>query len=92
MKGGRIDASTKESVESFKLTLDDILVFATGASSIPPTGFFPSPEIQFHSTSPLPVANTCGVTLHLPLGTQEYEVFKYNMCLGITNAVGFGQV
>ena len=58
--------ATKGSTESFELALEDILVFVTGASSIPPTEFVPSPEIHFHTTSPMPVANVVSrYTCHL---------------------------
>lgn len=78
--------------ERFKLTLEDILVFTTGASAVPPMGFDLTPKIIFHSTSPMPKANTCVPSLSLPLGTKEYECFKYRMAFGISNAFGFSDV
>ena len=63
-----------------------------GGFSTLPTGFIPPPKITFSRTSSLPVANTCGNTLTLPLAMWDYAAFKYYMCIGITNAVGFGSV
>ena len=74
--------------ESFQVYLGDILVFSTGASSIPPMGFDMDPTITFHSTSPLPLANTCANTLQLSLLAD----IQRNFCSGVCNAVGFGQV
>jgi hypothetical protein len=82
--------------EEFHLTLEDILVFATGVSAIPPIGFIPHPSIVFHEAknSLSPMANTCTNTLKLPLKicNTSYEVFKYNFVYGIANTAGFGQV
>ena len=36
-----------------------------------------------------PEANTCSNIMKLSLLTSAYESFKYNICFGITNAVGF---
>ena len=78
--------------ECFKLTLEDILVFATGASAVPPMGFDLTPKITFHHTSPMPIANTCIPSLSLPLGIKEYKRFKYMMSFGISNTFDFSDV
>lgn len=82
----------KSNQECFKLTLEGILVFTTGASAVPPMGFDLTPRIIFHSTSPFPKANTCVPSLSLPLCIKEYECFKYKMAFGILNTAGFSDV
>ena len=84
--------SEQEVLETFQVSLGDVLAFATGASAIPPMGFNPTPAIKFHSTSPFPLANTCANTLSLPLFSHSHEGFKHSFCYGICNAIGFGQV
>ena len=79
-------------VKTFFITLENILIFTTGANSVPPMGFYPTPSIRFHKKSFFPEANTCANILSLPLNIGSYETFKYYFCFGITNAVGFGQV
>ena len=56
-------------------SLEDVLVFITGASVPPPMGFETTPTIEFADGN-LPKANTCATTLHLPIVYEEYEVFK----------------
>ncbi|XP_016521610.1 G2/M phase-specific E3 ubiquitin-protein ligase-like [Poecilia formosa] len=77
--------------------LQNILVFATGASEIPPIGFSPGPSIEFlhgsseeSHTKKLPMANTCINCLKLPVLTC-YEVFKENMDFALANTQGFGR-
>ncbi|XP_058861715.1 G2/M phase-specific E3 ubiquitin-protein ligase-like [Acipenser ruthenus] len=73
-------------------SLRDILQFATGLSSIPPSGFHPHPSVQFlHNGSPYPITNTCGNIIHLPI-TTDYYTFQKNMDFGILNYPGFGRV
>ena len=57
------------------LTLQDILVFATGASEPPPLGFDSKPCLEF-TAGKYPTANTCRVTLYIPLLYSEYDFFK----------------
>lgn len=71
------------------VSLEDLLMFATGLAALPPAGMTPPPRIEFLSDSPFPVANTCANTLKLPL-LESYSVFKANMDFGIQNAPGFG--
>ena len=73
-------------LETFQVSLGDVLAFATGASAIPPMGLNATPAIKFHTTSPFPLANTCANTLSLPLLSHTHESFKYNFCYGICNA------
>lgn len=82
-------------------TLEDILVFATGANVVPALGFTPQPSIEFlHIESHLPVAaaqkerfptaNTCINCIRLPL-YHHFNTFKDNMEFAICNTQGFGQ-
>ncbi|XP_025760309.1 G2/M phase-specific E3 ubiquitin-protein ligase [Oreochromis niloticus] len=70
--------------------LEDLMMFATGLTAVPPAGMTPPPpRIQFLSVSPFPVSNTCANTLKLPI-CDSYSIFKANMDFGIQNAPGFG--
>ena len=73
-------------------SLQQILIFATGADRVPPLGFAPKPLIQFSDESNYPTANTCANILTLPLANNErcYEWFKNAMDFGILNSPGFG--
>lgn len=68
------------------ITLEDVLIFATGLRRIPAMGFVTQPELAFlHPEDGLarfPKANTCSLVLQLPVG-QAYTEFKNNMELGI---------
>ena len=89
---GLVKVISPSGPEEFCLSLEDILQFATGASSVPPIGFSPNPTVTFHESSPFPMANTCTNCLKLPLFTSDYDAFKYNFAYGIVNTAGFGQV
>ncbi|KAJ8015932.1 hypothetical protein DPEC_G00001840 [Dallia pectoralis] len=71
------------------VSLEDILMFATGLASLPPAGMTPLPCIDFLPDSPFPMSNTCANTLKLPL-LETYSVFKTNMEFGLQNSPGFG--
>lgn len=64
-------------------------MFATGLTSLPPSGLEPLPRIEFLDDSPFPMANTCSNVLKLPL-LDSYSVFKSQMDFGIQNSPGFG--
>ncbi|EMP26738.1 G2/M phase-specific E3 ubiquitin-protein ligase [Chelonia mydas] len=66
-------------------TLEDILVFATGTSSIPPIGFEPDPSVKFLHIK-YPVGNRQLNCLELPI-TKTYEQFKNKMDFAISNAL-----
>ena len=75
------------------LTLEDILVFSTGASCVPPMGWSEQPKIEFKKEGDLPSASTCSNSLYLPTANWDnYDIFKYKFVFGINCAVGFGQV
>lgn len=80
--------------ECSPLTMEMVLEFASGASSVPPLGFSQPPQIQFlHGTSDYkriyPEANTCLIILRLPLH-NSYDDFKTYMTGGILQAPTFG--
>ncbi|KAK5619158.1 hypothetical protein CRENBAI_024063 [Crenichthys baileyi] len=71
------------------VSVENILMFATGLTSLPPSGLEPLPQIEFLDDSPFPMANTCSNLLKLPL-LDSYSVFKSQMDFGIQNSPGFG--
>ncbi|NXL91943.1 G2E3 ligase, partial [Alectura lathami] len=73
------DVESGESV----VTLEDILCFVTGSSSIPLVGFDPQPTIKFLPVS-YPIGNRLLNCLELPI-TRTYENFKNIMELTIRN-------
>jgi len=87
------------------IALSDVLMFWTGANSIPPTGF-PVPAIIDDSQPTdkplsvdfcrvddgrLPYSSTCGLTLWLPLGC-ELEEFERRLTTAFRDCRGFGKV
>ncbi len=77
--------------ECTAVTLEMIMEFATGASTVPPLGFPHHPQLEFlHQDGKIfPEANTCLIVLRLPIHT-EYEMFKKHMTEGIVQSPGFG--
>ncbi|XP_038130567.1 G2/M phase-specific E3 ubiquitin-protein ligase-like [Cyprinodon tularosa] len=71
------------------VSVEDVLMFATGLTSLPPSGLDPLPKLHFLDDSRFPMANTCLNTLKLPL-IDSYPVFKTQMDFGIQNSPGFG--
>ena len=80
--------------EDIACTLEDVLVFFSGASCVPPLGFDSNPTLVFlHSkTATLPTASTCDLQLRLPATYNEYHKFKEAMVLGLKGHNGFGGV
>lgn len=72
-----------------EVSLENLLMFATGLTSLPPAGITPQPCIVFLDTSPFPMANTCANTLKLPL-SDTYSSFKSHKDFAIQNSPGFG--
>ncbi|XP_067303507.1 G2/M phase-specific E3 ubiquitin-protein ligase-like [Pseudorasbora parva] len=73
-----------------EVPLEDVLMFSTGLTSLPPAGMAPQPCIVFLEDSPFPMANTCTNTLKLPLKLDTYSHFQTQMDFGIQNSPGFG--
>ncbi|XP_032098534.1 G2/M phase-specific E3 ubiquitin-protein ligase isoform X3 [Sapajus apella] len=66
-------------------TMEDILIFATGCSSIPPAGFKPTPSIECLHMD-FPVGNKCSNCLAIPI-TNTYKEFQENMDFAIRNTL-----
>lgn len=85
------------------VTLEQLLVFVTGADCIPPLGFDPQPMVEFlhdaipsidgktHYVSKYPVTSTCSNTIMLPL-SETYDIFKFHLEDAIIMSPGFGRV
>uniref|UniRef100_A0A671XEA4 HECT domain-containing protein n=1 Tax=Sparus aurata TaxID=8175 RepID=A0A671XEA4_SPAAU len=76
------------------VTLEQMLIFASGIDCIPPLGFPNHPTIQFlHDSNGyrriFPEANTCEVILRLPLH-PSYSIFTEYMESGILQSPTFG--
>ena len=53
-----------------RVTLNQLLMFVTGADRVPPLGFPGEPTLNFlHTGTVFPEANTCALILKLPLHT-----------------------
>lgn len=74
------------------VSLEDLLIFTTGCSTVPPLGFKSTPSIEFlHGTDKIfPEASTCGLVLKLPVKQLDYLDFKNSMTFGIKNGQVFG--
>ncbi|XP_076127215.1 G2/M phase-specific E3 ubiquitin-protein ligase [Alosa pseudoharengus] len=75
------------------VSLEQVLEFTSGASTVPPLGFPQQPQVTFlHEGKMLfPEANTCLIVLRLPIH-QEYETFCQFMEEGILQAPCFGMI
>ena len=76
-------------------TLDDVLVFFSGADRVPPLGFEKQPSVTFlHDTrSKFATASTCSLELRLP--TQygsHFDKFREAMIMSLMDNDGFGRV
>uniref|UniRef100_A0A8C6FYH7 G2/M-phase specific E3 ubiquitin protein ligase n=1 Tax=Moschus moschiferus TaxID=68415 RepID=A0A8C6FYH7_MOSMO len=67
------------------VTMEDILIFATGCKSIPPAGFKPNPSIECLHMD-FPVGNKCNNCLALPI-TSTYKEFQESMDFAIKNTL-----
>lgn len=67
------------------VTLEDILVFATGIRNIPPIGFDPDPSVKFLHIK-YPIGNRDFNCLELPI-TKSYENLKKNLDIAIRRAL-----
>ena len=90
---GEVEGLSHDGIPTkFSIKFEDILAFATGATSEPPMGFFEQPSLNFQSSSPFPRANTCTNVIHLPLRDMPFTNFVYYMTHGILNSAGFGLI
>ena len=72
--------------------LQDILVFFTGSSNIPPPGFGTPPLLHFDHEAIYPSASTCATTLVLPTRYDSYDKFKNTMVQSLLCNGGFGVI
>ena len=76
------------------VTLGDLLMFVTGADSIPPLGFQHPITIEFYdmeSARHYPTASTCELQLWLPRGIQDPVLLQELMEDAVLGAHGFGK-
>ena len=83
--------------DSRSVSLNQLLIFATGCDCEPPLGFKQQPTIEFiheelharPSDKFLPTANTCGLVLRLPVHAC-YDSFAEAMDMGVQCSICFG--
>ena len=63
------------------VTIEDILIFVTGASAIPSLVFEPNPTIRFVEWKCLPFASSCDNVLNFPRTLVDCNNFKEKMML-----------
>lgn len=72
-----------------------ILIFATGAGTIPTTGFHPKPAVTFHhdETQNFPCAVTCSNELQLFVNAQNMDLYAFssNFLIGLMNGRSFSK-
>ena len=76
-------------------TLEDILIFFTGADTVPAVGFGKTPKLSFLDNVPsrlLPTASTCAIELRIPTCHTDYASFRQYMELALKGYCGFGGV
>ncbi|XP_039458268.1 G2/M phase-specific E3 ubiquitin-protein ligase-like [Oreochromis aureus] len=71
------------------LSLEDILMFATGLREIPPAAIQPKPRLLFQTTSRFPVADVCANTIKIPV-LHSYEDFKKPWIMASRTLLGLG--
>ncbi|XP_031327303.1 G2/M phase-specific E3 ubiquitin-protein ligase-like [Photinus pyralis] len=78
--------------ENSNCSLEELLVFVTGADTVPALGFGTKIYIRFQHDDKMmyPKANTCGLELYLPTCHTNFDDFKYHMDFGIGNSKDFG--
>ena len=74
-----------------EVSLELILSFATGVTSIPPMGFSKEPSINFSEYDVYPTASTCILQLTLPTCYDSFTSFKSALDTGFTMHGGFGR-
>ena len=76
-----------------ELGLEDLLIFITGAAAVPPLGFDRFLAIDFYNQEPgekrLPWSSTCSMSLKLPRGVGDPDVFADLLKLSLSEGHGF---
>lgn len=74
-------------------SLEDVLVFFSGAACIPPLGFEKDPILTFNRGCRLATASTCDLQLRIPtIHGNDYPSFREAMILSFKGNDGFGGV
>ena len=74
-------------------SLEDILIFFSGASQVPPLGFEKHPTLTFNHYGRLATAFTCDVQLRIPtIHGRSYANFREALILSVKGHDGFGGV
>lgn len=106
-KGSNKRSHEEESIYSWEMLLQDIkdgelsmkfedlLVFITGASAIPPLGFDEKPTLNFYTNEDnvrrLPWSSTCTNALYLPRNCSP-DILKEMIIQSVSEGHGFGKV
>ena len=74
------------------VTLEDILLFCTGTTKVPPDGFHTKPTICFCDDM-LATASTCDLILRIPTAFyNNSEKFEEMFVWSLKGHIGFGSV
>ena len=78
------------------LSLEDLLVFITGADCLPPLGFGKSITVEFYNfdenSRRRPYASTCGLYFLLPRGFEDPVAFSQFLREALLGCHGFGKL
>ena len=75
-----------------KATIEQVLKFCTGLSSVPPMGLPEPISVRFlssHRSSVLPKADSCFGVIKLPVIHTTQQAFYENMDIGITYSLNY---
>lgn len=73
------------------LTLEDLLVFITGADNIPPLGFIVAFYNMDSEPRRLPWSSTCSLALSLLNGFEDAQKFDALICNALLNCYAFSK-
>lgn len=84
-------SDTNEAMKAFATTLklEDILIFMTGSSDIPCSGYSTKPTIQFVHDKRYSSSNTCACILSIAVFEQTYEEFVVSFLTSVMNGKDF---
>ena len=74
-----------------QFTLEEILIFFTGAKIIPPLGFPRKARLYHSDVNMYPETSTCGLWISLPTKHADYSIFKSAMIFGIRYDESFSE-
>ena len=74
-------------------SLEEVLIFCSGADSVPVGGFNKKIDIVFLGDNEiLPTASTCSLVMRIPTCHNSNEKFNEMMLLGLQGGIEFGSV